>query len=395
MSKPITVVNFGPGSSVAGGITRVIELICLHLSPNIRARHVPTFTRYTGGAETTPSDRGSRLGQFAVYLGAVGQAVRFRFRPRTIYHVHFAGRGSLLRKGLLCALLRLMRCRYVIHAHVTGTNLVSPRTPGLARHLILWGFRGARRVILLTRLWSDSYTSLLGAPAGQIVTLANPAELPDSVPDRPECSQLELLFLGRIGENKGAFDLIRAFAELDGAARNRTWLTMAGDGDLEAARSLAAQLGVEDHIRISGWVGPSEVKSLLKASDVLLLPSHSEGIAMALIEGMSWGLAVVATSVGGHGEFLEDGQNCLLVKPGDSHSISRAIAELEANPALRLSLGRAARDTMSRYAIPRYIAALRTIYEEIVNPPVRSPESLHSPEKQSSPVSASRPLDSV
>src|ERR1700761_873090 len=98
MSKPITVVSFGPGSTVAGGITRVIELIVQHLSPNIRAVHVPTFTRYTGAIEAGPSDRGSRLGQLFVYGCAIGQAVRFRFRPRTIFHVHFAGGGSSLRK---------------------------------------------------------------------------------------------------------------------------------------------------------------------------------------------------------------------------------------------------------------------------------------------------------
>jgi glycosyltransferase involved in cell wall biosynthesis len=267
--------------------------------------------------------------------------------------------------------------------------------PGFARRLILWGLAGARKVILLTPSWSDSYTSLLGAPEGQIVILPNPAELPDSVPDRTESGQLQLLFLGRIGQNKGAFDLIRAFAELNRAVRNRTRLILAGDGDIEAARSLAGRLGVADRTNILGWVGPLEVKSLLKTSDVLLLPSHSEGIAMALIEGMSWGLAVVATSVGGHGEFLEDGQNCLLVKPGDSHSISNAIAVLEANPALRLSLGRAARETVSRFAIPGYIATLRAIYEDIANPAARSPEPRHSSKKQNLSSSASQPLDSV
>ena len=51
MSKPIKVVSFGPGSSVPGGITRVIELIGTHLSPNIESQHVPTFTHYTGDPE--------------------------------------------------------------------------------------------------------------------------------------------------------------------------------------------------------------------------------------------------------------------------------------------------------------------------------------------------------
>ncbi len=395
MSKPITVVSFGPGLSVPGGITRVIELIGTHLSPTIQTRHVPTFTRFTGDPECDSSDRGSYWGQFIVYLLALGQAVRFGFRRRTIFHVHFAGRGSLMRKGLICVLLRLMRCCYIAHSHVAGTDLFPRWVPAFVRRLILWGLSGARRLIVLTRFWSDFYASLLGAPASQIVVLPNPADIPDTVPDRTERGQLQLLFLGRIGERKGAFDLIRAFAELDRAVQNRSRLTLAGDGDVEAARSLAAKLGIGDRISIPGWVGISEVKSLLKSSDVLLLPSRAEGMAMSLIEGMSWGLAVVATNVGGQGEFLEDGHNSLLIEPGDLDSISSAITVLEANPALRLELGRAARKTISQFAIPGYVATLRAIYEELAVPDERSPESRFGSEEQCSSASAAHPLDNV
>jgi glycosyltransferase involved in cell wall biosynthesis len=395
MSKPITVVSFGPGLSVPGGITRVIELIGTHLASTIQSRHVPTFTRFTGDPECDSSDRGSYWGQVIVYLGAVGQAVRFRFRRRTVFHVHFAGRGSLLRKGLLCVLLRSMGSCYLVHSHVAGTDLYPHWMPVFVRRLVLWGLSGARKVIVLTQFWSDFYASLLGAPANRIVVLPNPADIPDTVPDRTERGQLQLLFLGRVGERKGAFDLIRAFAALDPAVQNRSRLTLAGDGDVEAARSLAAELGVESRISIPGWVGPSEVKSLLTASDVLLLPSYAEGMAMALIEGMSWGLAVVATNVGGQGEFLEDGRNSLLIKPGNLQSISSAITVLDANPALRLQLGRAARETISRFAIPGYIATLRGIYAELVDPAAQSPVSRFGSEKQYSSAPASPPLDSV
>ena len=74
--------------------------------------------------------------------------------------------------------------------------------------------------------------------------------------------------------------------------------------------------------------GRLTVEKLLVESDVLLLPSYAEGMAMALIEGMSWGLPVVTTSAGGAGEFLEQGHNCILVTPGDIQGISDAISEL-------------------------------------------------------------------
>jgi glycosyltransferase involved in cell wall biosynthesis len=396
MSRPITIVSFGPGLGVPGGITRVVALIGTHLPSNFRSLHIPTFTRFTGDPEVGPSERGSRFGQFLVYLRALLQAVWFRFRRRTIFHVHFADRGSALRKSLLCALLRLMRCRYVIHSHVAGTDLFPRLAPRFLRCAMTWGFTGARKVIVLNRFWSDFYVSHLSIPANSILILPNPADLPEMVPERVEADELSLLFLGRIGVRKGAFDLIRAFARLDHNIRKRLRLTLAGDGDISSAKALASELGVAELIHVAGWVGVEKVASLLRHSDVLLLPSRAEGMSMAIIEGMSWGLAVVATNVGGAGEFLEDGHNCLLVQPGNIDSISNAITRLATSSALRLELGRAARETIQQFAIPRYIDALCALYQEVATPCGHFSESLQrSVEQPPSATAAQHPLDNV
>jgi glycosyltransferase involved in cell wall biosynthesis len=88
-------------------------------------------------------------------------------------------------------------------------------------------------------------------------------------------------------------------------------------------------------------------------------------MAMALVEAMSWGLPVVTTSVGGAGEFLEQGRNCLLVTPGDVIGIREAITNLARDPQYRLQLGLAARETISRFSIDAYISTLSGVYEEL------------------------------
>jgi glycosyltransferase involved in cell wall biosynthesis len=233
--------------------------------------------------------------------------------------------------------------------------------------MLLWGIGGAGRVIVLTQFWHDYYSSLLALPASRLLLLPNPADLPHSVPDRSRREGLRLLFLGRIGTRKGAFDLIRAFAALPEDVRSRCHLTMAGDGETNEARALATQLGCSKRTTIPGWIGPGTVEKLLVESDVLLLPSYAEGMAMALIEAMSWGLPVVTTSVGGAGEFLEHGQNCMLVAPGDVQGISNAISELARDRAFRQRMGRAARETISRFGIDNYILTLSGVYEELAN----------------------------
>ena len=147
--------------------------------------------------------------------------------------------------------------------------------------------------------------------------------------------------------------------------RARCHLTLAGDGDTDEAQTLAQELGCANRVAIPGWIGKAAVERLLADSDVLVLPSYAEGMAMALVEAMSWGLPVVTTSVGGASEFLEQGRNCLLVSPGDVDGIRDAIANLAHDPESRLQLGLAARDTISRFSIDTYISTLSALYEEL------------------------------
>jgi glycosyltransferase involved in cell wall biosynthesis len=384
MAKIINIASVGPSLCVKGGISRVIELISAHLPAHICLRLIATFNRYTGDKGANRSERGSRVVQVMIYLVAVVQTLGLALGRRTVFHVHFAGRGSLLRKGMICVMLRCLRCQYAVHSHAADTNLFSHWMPRPGRQLLLWGIGGAGRVIVLTQFWHDYYSSLLHLPPNRLLVLPNPADLPKSIPDRSRRKQLRVLFLGRIGVRKGAFDLIRAFAGLPRELRSFCHLTMAGDGDTEEVRALARELGCLDRVSIPGWVGKAEVERLLVESDVLVLPSYAEGMAMALVEAMSWGLSVVTTSVGGAAEFLEQGANCLLVTPGDVCGITAAISALARDSAFRLQLGHAARETISRFSIDSYVCTLTGVYEELAgrlatqNPViVLSPKSRH------------------
>jgi glycosyltransferase involved in cell wall biosynthesis len=336
-----------------------------HLPDHIRFCHVATFTQYTRAEETHPSDRGSRIFQALVFLCASIQILVFALCRRTVFHVHFSNGGSVLRKGLICIVLRTLRCQYVVHAHAADTDLFHVWLPQSCRRMLLWGVGGAGRLIALTQLWYDHYAASLELSSSRLLLLPNPADLPSSIPDRLHRQRVKLLFLGRIGERKGAFDLIRAFAALPDHIRRSCDLTLAGDGDVDAAQELGAQLGCSGLVTVSGWVGAAKVHQLLAESDIFMLPSHAEGMAMSLVEAMSWGLAVVTTGVGGAGEFLEHRRNSMLVSPGDVQEISNAISELICDPALRLSLGLAARETASRFSIETYIVTLSELYEEL------------------------------
>jgi glycosyltransferase involved in cell wall biosynthesis len=365
MARTIRVVSVGPAMCVPGGMSRVMELISTHLPSHIGYKAISTFTKYTGYNDAEGKAPGRILGQAFVFFWAFVQVLILALGRRTVFHVHVSGGGSILRKGIICVLLRSLRCQYVVHNHQAGDTLFHEWVPLFCQRILLWGLSGAGRMIVLSHFWRDYYSSLLDLPLNRMVLLPNPADLPESIPDRSKREGLNLIFLGRIGVRKGAFDIIRALAALPEDLRSRCRLTMAGDGDTNEARALAEELGCSDRVSITGWIAKADVQQLLVESDVLMLPSYAEGMAMALIEGMSWGLPVVTTGVGGASEFLEQGRNCILVTPGDVPGISDAISELAGNPAFRHHMGCAARETISRFSLDNYIVTLNEVYEEL------------------------------
>jgi glycosyltransferase involved in cell wall biosynthesis len=370
MPQSVKVVCIGPSVTVRGGISRLIENLKRALPRDIRFRVIATYSDYIGDAEV---NRWTRCLQPVVYLRSMLQILKEAITQHSaIFHVHFSQRGSTVRKGVVCIMLRMLRCRYIVHGHTSEDALFHNWVPMFARRALLWGIGGGRYVIALTQFWRDYYLQSLNVAPNKLLVLPNPADIPEFIPNRINRKSLELLFLGRLGERKGTFELIRAFAVLPNAVREHSHLTLAGDGETDAALDLATDLGCSLQISILGWVEPLRIKQLLAKADIFVLPSRGEGMSMALLEAMAWSLPVVTTLSGGTDDFLFTYHNCILVKPGDVQGIARALYALAADPNLRLRLGVEARKTAKHFSVDRYIDELSSLYKQIANEPLKS-----------------------
>jgi glycosyltransferase involved in cell wall biosynthesis len=146
--------------------------------------------------------------------------------------------------------------------------------------------------------------------------------------------QGELLYAGRVEVRKGVETLLRALAHLPATSR----LTFDGRGEagyLEHLRALARELGVDE--RVSFTVSTrAELAARYAAADVLVFPVEwEEPFGLVPVEAMACATPVVATGTGGSGEFLRDGDNCVLVTPGDEAGLVAAIKRLEGDDDLR------------------------------------------------------------
>lgn len=146
-----------------------------------------------------------------------------------------------------------------------------------------------------------------------------------------------LIVTGRFDERKGFETVLRALPLLPPEATLELW---GRGGDAERARlaGIAAELGVADRVSF-GSLEREELPDRYRAADVMVFPSlWAEPFGLVPIEAMACGIPVVATGVGGSGEFLLDERNCLRYPAGDERALAAAIERLAADESLRRRL---------------------------------------------------------
>jgi glycosyltransferase involved in cell wall biosynthesis len=111
----------------------------------------------------------------------------------------------------------------------------------------------------------------------------------------------------------------------------------------------------------------TDVARLLRAADLFLLTSVSEGVPLTVIEAMAAGLPVVATRVGGVSEVVEDGATGLLAPPGDAAALAEKVLTLADNCGLRVQMGARGRTrAAARFSETKMLAAYEHLYEEML-----------------------------
>lgn len=170
----------------------------------------------------------------------------------------------------------------------------------------------------------------------------------------PEKKRLQILTVAALNKTKGFPFLIDAVARLVAAGVD-VECNIVGTGPRRAAiEHWMKDLGVTDRVHLLGLLPQHEIVRRLRECDVFVLPSMialdgtMDGLPVALIEAMAAGRPVVASTISGIPELVEDGVNGILVDATHAERIAQAIARLAADPALREAMGRAGQDRVRR-----------------------------------------------
>ena len=325
------------------------------LVENIRILRLPSLRKHSYQAGFLA------MGMYIFAAIAAGFQVIRRWRPDVI-HVHFAVPAG----ATAWILSRLTGTPYVLTAHLGDIPGGVPEKTG---RWFRWVFpftkpiwRDAANVVTVSEytrsLIQQTYKiDPIVIPNGIKLENENPAKL--EVHDPPV-----VIFAGRFMPQKNLVELVEILALVKDVPWN---CIMVGDGPLlEEVRRTIAIHDLEKRFALPGWVTTQQVLAYLAQSDLLFMPSLSEGLPVVGLQALTMGLAIVASRVGGNVDLVEAGSNGFLADPNDRIAFSNALRSLLSDQNALLAARHASRDLAGHFDIRTVVNRYETIFKEII-----------------------------
>lgn len=342
MSKVLVVTT---SRKTHGGISAVLKLY----------EHSQMWKQYHCNWIATHRDGGHARKLWYLINGMVQYILLLPFYD--IVHFHFSLPRSAKRKLPFFKLARILGKKTVIHLHC-GSQIDE-----------IWNdtyqqlFEKCDVGILLSNGLKSKIEERIGE-SNHLRVVYNPCPIISETTYYKK--QSNILFSGVLNQGKGYRVFISAFAKI--AHLYPRWkIVLAGDGEIEQARTLACELGIEDQVELLGWVsGEAKHKAFCEAS-VFCLPSYAEGFPMAVLDAWAYGLPVITTPVGGIPDVAIDGVNMALFFPGDSDGLSEKMKMIISDDELRLKIANESRKlAMGKFSLTNVTKQVASIYDELL-----------------------------
>jgi glycosyltransferase involved in cell wall biosynthesis len=241
-----------------------------------------------------------------------------------IIHIHGASYGSFYRKFIIFLIGKyLFKKKIIYHIHGAEFHLLYKRSNKLAQKMISFFINNCNCVICLSQKWRE-FLNKNFIPK-RIEILPNIIDYPIEVAENKKTNLIFFLFLGYIGKRKGIFDLLNVLIENKVEYEKRIKLLIGGNGEIQYLRDVIKKNNIEHFVEFGGWIKNEKKIEVFNKSDIFILPSYNEGLPISILEAMSYGEAIISTTVGGIPEIVRDQENGLLIEPGNLEQLKAAI----------------------------------------------------------------------
>lgn len=344
-----------PAPEVKGGIASVVNgYRGSRLEQDYEIIYVES---YRDGGKLAKLFKG--IGAYITFLG-----VMLIHRPDAV-HIHSSFGPSYYRKLPFIYMSGWFQVPVINHIHGADFEEFYMQAEGGKQNHIKKIYGKCTRLIALSEEWKERLSLLV--PQEKIVVLKNYSVLQEKLIPHPCHNQI--LFMGALEERKGCFDIPEVLNRVLEKVPHCT-LCMAGDGHPAVVAYIKNEFSpkvLDEHVFFPGWVRGEVKDKYLRYSDLFFLPSYQEGMPMAILDAMGYGLPIVSTDVGGISEIVHEGENGYLCKPGDTQAMADRIAALLTDEKTRQAAGEKSRQIIQAdYTLEAHLTQLEKLYQEIV-----------------------------
>lgn len=352
----IKVLTIGSSQEVKGGITTVIEQFLNYQWDNIDMSLLPTYVE------------GSKIKQIFFFCKAILKFLIILVLNRpNIVHIHMSYNGSFYRKLFVVKLSKKFKVKTILHLHGSEFKLFYEKSCLTVKNKIKCLFETVDQTVVLGKDWLEFVQDV--SPEANIIVCNNAVDIPIEITTLSEGS-FNILFLAVLLKRKGVYDLIEVIRQLKDEEffkmKNIKFI-VAGDGpEYQTILHLIQEYGLEPMVDVVGWVDNDKKHELLKISQLLVLPSYNEGLPMAILEAMSYGIPIISTDVGSIAEVVIPNRTGYLIQPGNQGQLKISIIDIVTDRLLWKNLSMNARNLISEnYNIKKYLSNFQAIYTKL------------------------------
>lgn len=370
IDKRVQILVIGPSPPPHDGITAATGFVLQALGKRFSVVHLDTADR-RGLSNIDQIDLGNIV--LAVRHGVIFLWLLLTKRPRVVYLPVAQNCLGFLRDCLFLIPARVWKTKLVVHLHAGGFSSFYQRSLPVMRMLIRFALAKTHRAIVLGSSLLDTFHGIF--PTERVRVIPNGTEDHHAADLQRTLNGHghTVIFLSTLMKEKGALDLLESLplvAEHVPDVR----VVFAGEwyrqSVKEAAHDTLRDLHLGSRVIFLGPVVAPFKYKLLRAADVFVLPSYSEGQPIAILEAMAAGLPVVSTRVGCIPDTVIEGLNGFLLDPGDVHGLAEKITSLLVDPELRARMSDASRKRfLAHYTLEKFDRQLNAMLHEVLGIP--------------------------
>lgn len=273
-----------------------------------------------------------------------------------IVHIHTASYNSFKRSAIFLKLAKWFGKKTILHIHGGGFK----EYYATDKQWIANTLNSCDAIITLSESWKSFYQTITSGP--KIYVLENIIANPNitGFKKSPKC---KFLFLGKIGQLKGIYDLIEVLYQNKASLSDKVEFHIGGGGEVDKLKDLILKYELESFVFYEGFVSGHKKEMLLNLCDAYILPSYTEGLPVSILEAMSYEKPILATPVGGIPEVVKD--NGILFQPGDLSAIYKSVDLIANDASKRRQMGHKSKEMIEAYLPANVERKLQFIYSEL------------------------------